>query len=190
MTKKILLIYGHPAKESFNRALLDAYVKGAKLTDAKLQIINVRSLKFAGLTQDSKQQTLEIDIRRAQEAIAWADHFVFFYPTWWGTMPALLKSFIERTFTTGFAYRFTKRGFPEKLLTNKSARVITTMNGPKIIYQFFFGKPGDNMIKKTILQFCGVRPVRITHFANVSDCSDAKRASYLQQVEALGRQLR
>jgi putative NADPH-quinone reductase len=189
MTKNILLIYGHPAKESFNRALLESYVKGAKTTEAKIQIINVRALKFSMLEKDPKKQLLEHDLKKAQEAIAWADHLVFFYPTWWGSMPALLKGFIERVFTSGFAYRFKNGGLPEKLLLNKSARVITTMDAPVFVYKLFFRAPGDRMIKQGILQFCGVKPVRITHIGSASRCSDEKRIQYLQKVETLGRQL-
>ncbi len=189
MAKKILLIYGHPAKETFNRALLDAYVKGAKLTDAKIQIINVRSLKFEGLTRP-KNQTIEPDIKKSQEAITWADHLVFFYPTWWGAMPALLKSFIERTFTSGFAFRYNKGTLPEKLLRNKSARVIVTMNAPSLVYRLLLGAPGDKMIKRTMLGFCGVKPVHITHIDTASTCGDEKRARHLQKVEGLGRELR
>jgi putative NADPH-quinone reductase len=33
----------------------------------------------------------------ARELILWAEHLVFVYPTWWGTMPALLKGFLDRT---------------------------------------------------------------------------------------------
>ncbi len=43
---KILIIYGHPDKESFCYALAEAYKKGALATGAELKEIKIADLRF------------------------------------------------------------------------------------------------------------------------------------------------
>ncbi|CAN5268396.1 hypothetical protein BH23BAC2_BH23BAC2_09050 [soil metagenome] len=43
---QILIIDGHPNKESFNNALTQAYLKGAKDADAEIKTIIIRELQF------------------------------------------------------------------------------------------------------------------------------------------------
>lgn len=53
-----------------------------------------------------------------------AEHIVFFYPTWWGTVPALLKAFFERLFLPGFAFRYREGSpFSEQLLRDRSRMI-------------------------------------------------------------------
>ena len=52
---------------------------------------------------DPLVQPVEKDLLQARRLISWADHIVFVYPTWWGTMPALLKGFLDRVLAPDFA---------------------------------------------------------------------------------------
>ncbi|MFW5761753.1 MAG: NAD(P)H-dependent oxidoreductase [Cyclobacteriaceae bacterium] len=56
-------------------------------------------------------QELEPDLKYAQECIKWSDKWVIIYPIWWGSVPALLKGFMDRTLYSGFAYKYHKGGF-------------------------------------------------------------------------------
>ena len=103
---KILIINGHPDQESFNFALSKAYISGAKSNNAEVQVINIRELDFNPNLQYGyrKRTELEPDLLDAQEKIKWADHLVWIYPVWWGSLPAIMKGFIDRTFLPGFAF--------------------------------------------------------------------------------------
>ncbi|GGU46525.1 hypothetical protein GCM10010259_41710 [Streptomyces daghestanicus] len=48
--------------------------------------------------------TLAPDVRAEQEKLLWADTLVFPFPLWWNTMPAILKDWVDRVFTSRFAY--------------------------------------------------------------------------------------
>lgn len=188
--KKILLIYGHPDSESFNRALADAYKKGALETGAEIQEIFVGELSFNPNLQFGyrKRTELEPDLLDAQEKIKWADHLVWVFPVWWGGMPAVLKGFIDRVFLPRFAFQKRENSlWWDKLLKGKSARIITTMDQPTWYYWLVYKQPSTQMLKKTTLQFCGVSPVRVTSFGPIRLSSEAFRLKALNKVEGLGR---
>lgn len=90
----------------------------------------------------------------------------------------------------GFAVNF-RDGSPfwDKLLTGRSARLIVTLNTPPFVYRWVFCRPGHNTMKRSILKFCGVKPVRITEIGPVKGSTPEKRARWLEQVRALGRSL-
>jgi len=75
--KKILLINGHPDKESYNFALAVVYKKGAAKSDAEFREIQIRELDFDPNLQFGyrRRTDLEPDLQKAQELILWADHF-------------------------------------------------------------------------------------------------------------------
>lgn len=59
----------------------------------------------AVLHEGREVQPLEPDLAGAQEAVSWSDQVVFVDPNWWGSMPALLKGFIDRVFLPGYAFK-------------------------------------------------------------------------------------
>jgi putative NADPH-quinone reductase len=189
MPKKILVILGQPQRQSFGAALAQAYAEGARNSGAEVKELYLGDLKFdpAGAMIRSSPPELESDLVKAQDAIKWAEHLVFVYPIWWGTIPALLKGFIERVFLPGFAVNFRDNSpLWDRLLTGRSARLIVTLNTPSWIYRWVYGRPGHNTMKKTILEFCGVKPVRITEVGPVKNSTDARRQKWIAQVRALG----
>ena len=190
--KKILIINGHPDKESFCFELAKRYKKGVGTSGADCKLVNLIDLNFSPLLKYGyrKRTELEPDLKNIQNDILDADHLVFVYPTWWGTQPALLKGFIERVFLPDFAYKHRKNSvFWDKLLTGKSARLIVTMDTPKWYYNFVYKKPGHNSMKKGVLNFCGVKPVKITTLTPVKLSNKEKREKWLKQVEKIGQRL-
>jgi putative NADPH-quinone reductase len=86
MGKKILIINGHPNKDSLNFAFAAAYSKGALNSNAQVQEIVIANLKFNPNLQFGyqKRAELEPDLLDAWEKIKWADHLVWIHPVWWG----------------------------------------------------------------------------------------------------------
>ena len=189
MPKKILVILGQPQRQSYGGALMQAYAEGARAAGAEVRELYLGDLKFDPVAVPNRAHPagLEPDLAQAQESIKWAEHLVFVYPIWWGTIPALLKGFVERVFLPGFAVNFRDKSLLwDKLLGGRSARLIVTLNTPSWVYRWYFGRPGHNTMKKTILEFCGIRPVRITEVGPVKDSTEAKRKKWLERVRALG----
>lgn len=190
MTKKIIIILGHPDSESYCGAIATTYQREAQLAGHDVKLFRLGDVIFdPTLHQGYKKiQSLEPGIRQIQEAILWAEHLVFIYPIWWGAMPALMKGFFDRAFLPGFAFKYRdKSQFWDRLLEGRSGHVISTMDTPPWYYRLMFNAPGHNQIKKTILEFSGVRPVKITSFGPVRFASSAKREQWLGQVASSAR---
>ena len=190
--KKILIIQGNPDKTSFCDALAESYKEGAIRANADVKEIHVREIEFDPclLVGYKKEVELEQGLVDSQHLIKWADHLVFVYPTWWGTMPALLKGFIDRVFLPGFGFQYRKGSvWWDKLLKGKSARLIVTMDTPPWYFRLFYGRPGHNAMKKSTLEFCGVKPVKISSIGPVKHSKKSKRISWLTQVQKLGEKI-
>lgn len=125
-------------------------------------------------------------LRDAAEAIVWAEHIVFVFPLWLGTMPALLKAFLEQVMRpTAFAYP-EGGSLPRRLLRGRSARVVVTMGMPSVVYRLWFLGHGLAGMRRSILHFVGIRPVRETLFGMVASASDKTRAKWIGQMRGLG----
>ena len=190
-TKNLLLINGHPDSESYNNALADAYQKGAAAAGYALDRIDIRSLKFDPNLQFGyrKRTELEPDLLRAQELIKQADRLVWVYPVWWGSVPAIMKGFLDRVLLPGFAFKKKENSvWWDKYLTGKSARLISTMDQPSWYYRFVYSRPSYHAMKQLTMQFTGVKKVRATTIGPIRNSSDAFREKWLRKVGKLGEQ--
>lgn len=191
--KNILIINGHPDKNSFNTALANAYKSGASTQHVNIQEIHISELNFNPNLEFGYQKRMELepDLLDAQNKIKWADHLVWVHPVWWGGLPAKLKGFIDRVFLPGFAFKYRENSvWWDKLLTGKTAHIITTLDQPGWYYALVYGKPSVNQLKKSTLQFCGIKPVKVTYIGIIKNAEVSKRTKWLQEVETLGRKLK
>ncbi len=188
VSRNVLVILGHPDRQSFCAALAEAYIQGATAAGQAVRTLDVGELQFDPVLRHGYQQVqpLEPDLVQAQEDIRWANHLVFVYPNWWGTMPALLKGFIDRVFLPGFAFKYhSDDPFWDRLLTGRSAHLIVTMDTPPWYYRWVFKMPGHQQMRRTILEFCGIKPVRITEIAPVRKATLQQRSRWLTKVQRL-----
>lgn len=188
----ILIIIGHPDPESYSSALAHAYTEGASGKKAQIRTLDLSQISFdPNLKYGYRKRTeLEDDLKEAQELIRWANHLVIVYPTWWGTMPAILKGFFDRAFLPGFAYKY-REGSPlwDKLLTGRTAHLIVTMDTPSWFNRLFYWQAGHLVMKRNILQFCGIKPVRVTEISGVNASTEEQRKKWLEKVKGLGERL-
>jgi NAD(P)H dehydrogenase (quinone) len=189
---KILIINGNPDNRSFCAALAESYKTGAQKKGHEAKLVHLSNLKFDPILKYGYKQIqdLEPDLVTIREDITNSDHLCFVFPTWWSTYPALFKGFIDRVFLPGFGFKFKKGSpLPEKYFKGKSARLLITMDGPAFFYKYFLSKPGINSIKKGLLEFCGVKPVKYTIFSSIKSTDEPKRKKMLSEAEKLGNNL-
>ncbi|RVQ69614.1 flavodoxin family protein [Croceicoccus ponticola] len=187
---RILVIDGHPHPDPghFVHALARSYADAARQVH-EVRVIEVAKLDFPVLRdpEDWKTGELPVTLQEAQDDIGWAAHIVILYPLWLGDVPALLKAFLEQVARPGFAIDPLGDGFFHKLLTGRSARVIVTMGMPAAAYRHFFREHSVKSLKRNILHFVGIKPVRITLIGDV-DSGAGHRETWLRKIADLGRE--
>lgn len=193
MPRRVVVIQGHPDSSGHHlcHALAEAYAEGARQAGHEVRFVVVADLDFPLLRSAKAWNSAEVipDIQNAQNSVAWADHLVILYPLWLGTMPALLKAFMEQLFRPGFAFsrEESSGAMGRKLLTGKSARIIVTMGMPAFFYRWFFRAHSLKSLERNILKFVGIRPVRTTLFGQVERVSAGRREQWLGRARTLGK---
>ena len=193
MNRKILIINGHPNKDAFNFGITAAYKKGAENSGAEVKEIIIADLKFNPNLQFGYQKRIELepDLTDAWEKIKWADHLIWVHPVWWGGLPAIMKGFIDRLFLPGFAFQYRENSvWWDKLLMGRTAHIITTLDQPSWYYWFAFGRPSVNQLKKSTLEFCGIKPVKVTYVGPIKNTKLSLRKNWLDKIEKLGENLK
>ena len=192
MGRKILVIVAHPDPKAKHlcRALADAYCEGATSAGHAVRRIDLAQIDVPLLRSEDEflHGTVPEALRSASEAITEAEHLVLLFPLWLGTMPALLKAFLEQVMRPGVAFDYADagRGFPKPALRGRSARVVVTMGMPTLLYRLWYRDHGIACLRRNILNFAGIRPVRETLFGMVGAGSDAKRTRWIAKIRRLG----
>ena len=191
---KVLVVYAHPNPDSFNHAVLERFVEGLQFKNHEVKILDLYAQGFDPLLSAADLASLQsgetpADIKAQQDKVAWAEGLAFIFPIWWSSMPAILKGWIDRVFSLGFAYAFTEEG-PVGLLKQQKALLITTSGGD----QAFFDHSGiQKAIQMTvdlgIFGFTGIQKIQHEFFYNVVQIDPAIREDYLQKAYSLGLEL-
>lgn len=193
MQKTVTIIQGHPdpAGHHLCHALADAYAEGAASAGHRVIRIEIAAIDFPILrTQaDFENSPLPASLAAAHDAILSANHVVIAFPLWLGTMPALLKAFLEQVMRPGTAFAYEKNGI-RKLLGGRSAHVVVTMGMPAWLYRVLYFSHGVQALRQNILKFVGFSPVRTTMLGMVHTATGDTRARWIDDMRSKGRSLR
>lgn len=188
-----LIIYAHPNPGSFNHAIMETITeelrhkgRGVKIRDLYQMEFNsvLKSEDFANVQRGSVAQ----DVKEEQELIRSAEVMLFVYPLWWAGMPAMLKGYVDRVFSEGFAYRISDAGIAG-LLSGKKVFLLTTMGASMADYEKsgFFKSMGQ-ITDTGIFSFCGCEVIGHKYFPSVPYVTDSDRKRMLEEVRELVRQ--
>lgn len=126
---------------------------------------------------------------RRQDATSDADALALVYPVWWNEAPAILKGWIDRVLSHGYAYRVHPDGCFEGLLTLKRVLILTTADNPlKLLEEAGLNQAARLTKQLGTFQFCGVKTVEHEVLGEVSS-SQTAREVFLGKVAELGRTL-
>jgi putative NADPH-quinone reductase len=189
---KALVVVGHPAPHSFNRAIADAIRAAWEKAGCDVRFHDLVEEGFDPcLTADEARGQASTDalVRRHIAELRGSDLLAVVHPNCWGAPPAIVKGWIDRVFAPDAAYGFAKGvdqgDVPIGLLTTKVALVINTGNTPPDREALVFGDPLDRMWRDCILRYCGVQHVMRLLFGVIATSSDEERRQWLTQAGSL-----
>lgn len=190
MPRNILVVQGHPDPKGGHlcHALAEAYAEGAASAGNPVRRIDIARSDFPILRRqaDFESGSLPEGLASARDGLLWAEHVVLIFPLWLGTMPALVKAFLEQILRPGIAFAYQDKGLPKKLLSGRSARVVVTMGMPAFAYRWYFFSHGIRALNRNVLGFVGFRPIHTTLFGMVENASARKRQAWLNRMRACG----
>lgn len=133
------------------------------------------------------------DVAAQQEKVARAEALVFISPVYFVGFPAILKGWIERVFTLGFAFALKPEAWRGDitgrlpLLKHEKALIINTTLFDEKAYEAGLGKAMKTLIDEFSLSYPGIKSVEHVYFYAVHGADDATRREYLRTAYALGR---
>lgn len=184
-TKNRLIITAHPASYGFTHKIAERYKAIAEKMGDEVEILDLYDrkyrqefLEFENIKEVESDETVLL----IQGKITWADEIVLVFPIWWSHIPAIMKNFLDRNLTSGFAFEYRKDGF-HKLLEGKESRIFATADGPWFVYKvmdFFY----TFMWRKVIFGYCGVKVKSVDIYHEMfKKRTDEKREKILKSIE-------
>ena len=184
---KTLVIYAHPDTGGHCDCIMRAARDFLKAGNHDFEILDLYRMKYDPVLHEEEHytrgnkkvssQNLEI-----QNKIAGAQKLIFIYPVWWGSMPAMMKGFFDRVFTSGFAFRYENK-VPKGLLKGKEALVMMTSGATGLLSAVFQGSRPVNTVKNDILGFCGISS-RVSFFGGSQVFTPEKEAQIKKRVSS------
>ncbi len=157
--KNILIITAHPSARNLTQGMADIYKneKEAKGDTVKLvDLYKDKQLPYLAF-ENANDVGKSDEVLYYQEQIKWAEEIVIIYPFWWGSMPGILKNWLDQVLTSGFSFTYGENGRPLGLLQGRSVKVISTCGAPKFLYCLNgINRANTNIWKKSIIKFCGM----------------------------------
>ena len=180
---RVLVIDAHPRDDSFCLALATAAAAGAEAALHEVRTLVLRDMDF---DLNHRGQELEPCLVQSRKELIWAEHLIIVHPVWWGSMPALLKGWLDRILLPGFAFTEREDGGWKGLLEGRSATIISTLDTPLWVYRYILLAPSIRALRDATLRFCGIKPVHVLLLGAIRQSSAQQRAHWLEQGRHVG----
>jgi NAD(P)H dehydrogenase (quinone) len=153
----ILIVFAHPEPRSLAASLRDVAIAALEAAGHTVRVSDLHAMgwkshidraDFPALAPDERLRVaaasgsafaagdLSADVKAEQEKLLWADGVILQFPLWWYAMPAILKGWVDRVYSYGFAYGVGEHSdrhwgdrFGEGRLAGKRAMLIVTAGG-------------------------------------------------------------
>ncbi|WP_447727077.1 NAD(P)H-dependent oxidoreductase [Sphingomonas koreensis] len=193
-TMRNLLVISHPDPDSLTHAVADALARGIRVSDP-VAAVEIADLAAEGFDPRETARDLAVhlqtatpsdDILAEQARIDRADRLVLVYPVYWWSFPAMMKGWLDRVFTNGWAYGYDE-GDDRKKLRRLEVVLVAVAGADAGTYarHGYFGAM-RTQIDHGIFDYCGARVVR--HELLLESHGESQQAN-LDAAHALGRSL-
>ncbi|MBK3775879.1 flavodoxin family protein [Azospirillum brasilense] len=175
---KHVVVFAHPRSGSFIRQAAGAYVDELEQYGHSVEVRDLYTMGFNPVLSEeelARAGPVPEDVRREQEIIAGAQAITFLFPIWWAGMPAMLKGYVDRVFTYGFAWEM--RGEEIKGKLHGREGLIVTSSGAPLDYLEAVGEMQAFKVTQdvAIMGLCGIKVVEHVHFDDLGPNTTPER---------------
>jgi len=181
---KIFMIICNPKEHSSKDAYVQTYIEEATMRGHEVRTINVYDydIDYLRANGDEMDYSLPSELKQAQDNLIWANQLVFVYPVWCLSIPALLKSFMDRVFAEGVAAEYSDRG-PKPLMKDKTAVIMHSYSMPCVAMKYFYGDILMKWWKVVLTDWCGPKIVKRFDFDMIDDVSEKRKQKWINDVK-------
>jgi len=185
---KVMVVLGHPSRESFNHAIAETAVNALQANEHEVVFHDLYAEGFdpvLTLEELSAEEASDPAVRIQCDEVSAADALVIVHPNWWGQPPAMVKGWTDRVLRHGVAYTFEQVDGAEisvGLLRARLALVLNTCMTTEELDRDRYGDPLEHLWKDMVMGFCGITEFHRRNFRMVQAISQAEREAMLQAV--------
>ena len=191
---KILVIYSNHHTNNFNSQLLDRIRSKSIENGHELVIRDLYQMNFDPVLRTRDFEMISsgqppADIKKEQDFVRWADVLLFIYPIWWGGMPAIVKGYVDKVFSWGFAYKSNGNGLIQPLLTDKKALLINTLGQSREEYERGMFQAMNRVNEEGVFGFCGIKVIGQLYYASIHSVSEQEKEQFFVEAERVIQKL-
>ena len=194
---RVVVVVADPDPTSFSHAI--ASTATASLTSAghAVTVLDLYAEEFrAAMSRDERRAyhgdrpLVDPMAERHAGIVKRAEALVFVYPTWWSTVPAILKGWLERVMVPGVAFVFDEHQHVRRGLTDVRRVVGISTYGSSWLYVKALHDNG----RRTLLRALRLNTAVLTRRSwlalyEIDNSSVADRQAFLKQVDQKMRSL-
>ena len=194
---RVVVILAHPNPGSFNHAIAERVVSTLRDGGHHVLLHDLYAERFSAvmtpaerLAYHSPEPVLDPLVDEHDRDIQDAEALVFVYPTWWSSLPAILKGWFERVMVPGVGFVFNRRHKVRPGLTNIRRMVGISTYGSPWWYVKLVNDNGRRTIQRSLRLSTGWG-TRCTWLAlyGTDASTPAQRDAFLAKVERKMRSL-
>lgn len=196
---RVLVVYAHPVPESFVGAAHARLLEGLAEAGHEVRDLDLYATGFEpAMGADERRAYMERGantppvVAEHLAHLRWAEGVILVYPTWWYSLPAMLKGWLDRVFVPYETFALGDRLKPiDGLLTNiRLVGAVTTYGSPWWWIRFVVRDPGRVVVMRGLKPLCakGCRTFWLG-LHKMDTVSEPDRRAFLDRVGALARSL-
>jgi|CXWL01.1.fsa_nt_gi putative NADPH-quinone reductase len=188
---RAVLIIANPNPDGFSHALAERAIAGLTAAGHQVLVHDLYAEGFGAAMSAEERQAyhgehpaLDPLVVEHIADLTDAEIVVFVYPTWWSSVPAILKGWFERVLVPGTGFMFDGDGKVKPGLTNVRRLVgISTYGSPWVSVKIT-NDNGRRIIMRAMRLSTGLRTrSKWLGLYAMDTVSDTERASFLDRVE-------
>ena len=194
---RVVVVIAHPDPDSFNHAIAAAARAALSECGHEVTVLDLYADEFRTAMSPDERRAYHSDrplldpvAERHAGLVKQTEAFVFVYPTWWSTMPAILKGWLERVMVPGVGFVFDEHHHVRRGLPQVRRIVGISTYGSR----WWYVKAMHDNGRRTLLRALRLNTAVVTRRSwlglyEIDRSTDDQRAAFLRRVDDRMRSL-